>query len=154
MSVIVTTATPSLVLAAGERAGVRFLEFFASAIRNPHTRRAYARAAGDFLTWCAGAGVISRIWSRPACAINQRAPVPDNRARHGAVEHAAPAAGKRLCDGATSRARSQLRHGDRQPHVPCDRHYGLSEKRRHARERSGDGSGVASHHFSLQRLIQ
>jgi site-specific recombinase XerC len=38
---------------------VRFLEFFASAIRNPHTRRAYARAVGDFLGWCAGAGVTS-----------------------------------------------------------------------------------------------
>ncbi|SIN85070.1 tyrosine-type recombinase/integrase [Paraburkholderia phenazinium] len=51
--------TPALVTAAGERAGIRFLEFFASAIRNPHTRRAYARAAGDFLAWCAGAGVPS-----------------------------------------------------------------------------------------------
>ncbi|MFM0258071.1 tyrosine-type recombinase/integrase [Paraburkholderia sediminicola] len=50
---------PALVVSAGERAGVRFLEFFASAIRNPHTRRAYARAAGDFLAWCAGAGVTS-----------------------------------------------------------------------------------------------
>jgi site-specific recombinase XerD len=50
---------PTLVVAAGERAGIRFLEFFASAIRNPHTRRAYARAAGDFLAWCAGAGVSS-----------------------------------------------------------------------------------------------
>ncbi|SOE65330.1 Site-specific recombinase XerD [Burkholderia sp. OK233] len=52
-------SAPTLVVAAGERAGVRFLEFFASAIRNPHTRRAYARAAGDFLAWCAGAGVPS-----------------------------------------------------------------------------------------------
>ncbi len=52
-------AVPALVASAGERAGVRFLEFFASAIRNPHTRRAYARAAGDFLAWCAGAGVRS-----------------------------------------------------------------------------------------------
>jgi len=50
---------PALVTSAGERAGIRFLEFFASAIRNPHTRRAYARAAGDFLAWCAGAGVAS-----------------------------------------------------------------------------------------------
>lgn len=50
---------PVLVTATGERAGVRFLEFFASAIRNPHTRRAYARAAGDFLAWRAGAGVPS-----------------------------------------------------------------------------------------------
>ncbi|MFM0308366.1 tyrosine-type recombinase/integrase [Paraburkholderia sp. RL17-383-BIF-A] len=58
--VLLTGATlPALVAGAGERAGIRFLEFFASAIRNPHTRRAYARAAGDFLTWCAGAGVTS-----------------------------------------------------------------------------------------------
>jgi site-specific recombinase XerD len=50
---------PVLVRAAGERAGICFLEFFASAIRNPHTRRAYARAAADFLAWCAAAGVAS-----------------------------------------------------------------------------------------------
>lgn len=50
---------PALVASAGERAGVCFVEFFASAIRNPHTRRAYARAASDFLTWCADAGVSS-----------------------------------------------------------------------------------------------
>jgi site-specific recombinase XerC len=50
---------PALVIAAGERAGVRFLEFFASAIRNPHTRRAYARAAGEFLAWCGEVGVSS-----------------------------------------------------------------------------------------------
>jgi site-specific recombinase XerD len=50
---------PSLVTAAGDRAGVRFLEFFASNIRNPHTRRAYARAAAGFLTWCESVGVPS-----------------------------------------------------------------------------------------------
>ena len=55
----VPSPLPVLVVGAGERAGIRFLEFFASAIRNPHTRRAYARAAGDFLAWCAGAGVTS-----------------------------------------------------------------------------------------------
>ncbi len=32
-------ALPALV-AGGERAGIRFLEFFAAGIRNPHTRRA------------------------------------------------------------------------------------------------------------------
>jgi hypothetical protein len=48
-----------LVAAAGERAGMRFLEFFAANIRNPHTRRAYARAADEFLAWCASAGVLS-----------------------------------------------------------------------------------------------
>ncbi|MDO8333749.1 MAG: phage integrase N-terminal SAM-like domain-containing protein [Nitrosomonas sp.] len=29
-----------------------FLEFFASNIRNPHTRRAYVRAVVDFMDWC------------------------------------------------------------------------------------------------------
>jgi len=43
---------PALVAAAGERAGLRFLEFFAAGIRNPHTRRAYACGAADFLGWC------------------------------------------------------------------------------------------------------
>ena len=50
---------PTLIAAAGERACIRFLEFFASTIRNPHTRRAYARAVGSFLTWCGDAGVPS-----------------------------------------------------------------------------------------------
>ncbi len=43
----------------GERARTRFLEFFAANIRNPHTRRAYARAAEEFLGWCASVGVRS-----------------------------------------------------------------------------------------------
>ena len=38
---------------------MRFLEFFAANIRNPHTRRAYYRAAEKFLAWCASAGVPS-----------------------------------------------------------------------------------------------
>ncbi|SAL67238.1 phage integrase family protein [Caballeronia udeis] len=50
---------PTLVASAGERAGTRFLEFFASNIRNPNTRRAYAHAVGEFLAWCAQAGVGS-----------------------------------------------------------------------------------------------
>ena len=51
--------TPALVIAAGVWASVRFLEFFASNIRNPNTRRAYAHAVGAFLAWCAQAGVGS-----------------------------------------------------------------------------------------------
>ena len=54
-----STLLPSLVTNSGERARVRFHEFFAGQIRNPHTRRAYARAAAEFLTWCQGAGVTS-----------------------------------------------------------------------------------------------
>ncbi len=50
---------PALVAAADERAHLRFLEFFASAIRNPHTRRAYLRAVSDFLDWCEMVGVLS-----------------------------------------------------------------------------------------------
>lgn len=52
-------AVPALVAAAGNRASLRFLEFFAANIRNPHTRRAYYRATEEFLTWCAIAGVPS-----------------------------------------------------------------------------------------------
>jgi len=51
--------TPALVAAAGERAQVRFLEFFAANIRNSNTRRAYARAAADFLKWCEAHGIAS-----------------------------------------------------------------------------------------------
>ena len=56
---------PTLVISPGERAGIRFLEFFASNICNPNTRRAYAHAVGEFLTWCAqaGAGSITNVQS-------------------------------------------------------------------------------------------
>jgi site-specific recombinase XerD len=57
--IINSSCVPALVVAAGERASMRFLEFFAANIRNPHTRRAYARAADEFLAWCASAGVPS-----------------------------------------------------------------------------------------------
>ena len=56
---ISSAAVPALIAAAGERASMRFLEFFAANIRNPHTRRAYARAAEEFLGWCASVGVRS-----------------------------------------------------------------------------------------------
>ena len=48
---------PTLIAAAGERASLRFLEFFAANIRNPHTRRAYVRAVSGFLAWCDEHGV-------------------------------------------------------------------------------------------------
>ena len=50
---------PVLVGQAGDRAGMRFLEFFTANIRNPNTRRSYARAADEFLNWCAVVGVSS-----------------------------------------------------------------------------------------------
>ncbi len=48
---------PAIVAAAGERAQIRFLEFFAAQIRNANTRRAYGRAVGGFLAWCEGRAV-------------------------------------------------------------------------------------------------
>src|ERR1700732_1054949 len=56
---------PALVAAAGERASMRFLEFFAANIRNPRTRRDYARAADEFLAWCAAVGVPSPAAVQP-----------------------------------------------------------------------------------------
>lgn len=53
----ITAHVPALISQAGERAGTRFLEFFTAHIRNPNTRRAYARATNEFLTWCQAIGV-------------------------------------------------------------------------------------------------
>ena len=50
---------PALVAAAGDRGGMRSLEFFASTLRNPHPRRAYAQAVTDFLAWCEAHAVPS-----------------------------------------------------------------------------------------------
>jgi site-specific recombinase XerD len=43
---------PSLVADAGEQAAWRYIDFFTSNIRNPNTRRAYARACTSFFAWC------------------------------------------------------------------------------------------------------
>ena len=52
------TFAPAIIAASGERARYRFLEFFTAQIRNPHTRRAYARAAKEFFDWLEGRGVV------------------------------------------------------------------------------------------------
>lgn len=49
--------SPALVALAGDCARRRYLEFFAAQIRNPNTRRAYARSVSGFLSWCADLGV-------------------------------------------------------------------------------------------------
>jgi site-specific recombinase XerD len=54
---LIASPLPALVTASGDRARIRFLEFFAATICNSHTRRAYGRAVADFLAWCAGVGV-------------------------------------------------------------------------------------------------
>ena len=51
MNQLVPISSPALPMpvSACERASMRFLEFFAANIRNPHKRRAYYRAAEEFL---------------------------------------------------------------------------------------------------------
>ena len=48
---------PGIVAHAGGRATERYVEFFASTIRNKNTREAYRRAAERFFSWCARAGL-------------------------------------------------------------------------------------------------
>ncbi len=59
------SSTPSLIAEAPPRTRMRFLEFFAANIRNLNTRRAYARAAHDFLTWCSAHGVRDLVSIAP-----------------------------------------------------------------------------------------
>jgi site-specific recombinase XerD len=50
-------ALPATITRAGERASIRFVEFFTANIRNKNTRKAYARALYDFFGWCEGRGI-------------------------------------------------------------------------------------------------
>ena len=48
---------PALIADAGEPAAWRYIEFFTANIRNPNTRRAYARACRQFFAWCEDRGL-------------------------------------------------------------------------------------------------
>jgi site-specific recombinase XerD len=48
---------PALIADLGEQASWRYVEFFTANIRNPNTRRAYARACARFLAWCDDRGL-------------------------------------------------------------------------------------------------
>ena len=48
---------PALVAAHGDAASWRYVEFFTANIRNPNTRRAYARATARFFAWCEARGL-------------------------------------------------------------------------------------------------
>ena len=56
---------PTLISASGERAAIRFVDFFTSNIRNPNTRKAYAKAVGNFLSWCEQRGVTELSYIQP-----------------------------------------------------------------------------------------
>ena len=48
---------PALIADLGEEAAWRYVEFFTANIRNPNTRRAYARACNRFFAWCEDHGL-------------------------------------------------------------------------------------------------
>jgi site-specific recombinase XerD len=91
--VITRSNLPTLVSAAGDRASLRFLEFFAANIRNPHTRRAYGRAVAEFLAWCATNRVPSVTAVQPLHVATwielqqQEHAAPTVKARLAAIRH-------------------------------------------------------------------
>jgi site-specific recombinase XerD len=58
-------ALPAMVFAAGEHGAYRFLDFFASNIRNPNTRAAYFHNVCEFFAWCEKRGVHELAAVRP-----------------------------------------------------------------------------------------
>ena len=52
-----SSVVPALIASLGEGASWRYIEFFTANIRNPHTRRAYARACSRFFGWCDARGL-------------------------------------------------------------------------------------------------
>jgi site-specific recombinase XerD len=52
-----TLVVPVLIADLGDEAAWRYVEFFTANIRNPHTRRAYARACSRFFVWCEQRGL-------------------------------------------------------------------------------------------------
>jgi len=82
-------ALPAL-FAQDARTAERVIEFFTACIRNPNTRKAYARATSQFATWCSVQGIVrcdpsmSRLMSR-GCRNSSR--LPRSRYNRGAAEN-------------------------------------------------------------------
>src|SRR5438445_12368936 len=75
-----TLVVPALIADIGDDASWRYVEFFTANIRNPHTRRAYARACSRFFAWCENRG-LSLTAIRP---FDVAAWVKDLQQTHGA----------------------------------------------------------------------
>jgi len=60
----ISGALPAL-FAPDARAAERTIEFFTAQIRNPNTRKAYARAAAEFAAWCAAQKIVAIDQVRP-----------------------------------------------------------------------------------------
>ena len=84
---------PVVVDALGERGTQRFLEFFTANIRNPNTRKAYMRAAVDFMEWCAAHGITALPAVRPVHVaawieeLGRSHSVPTVKLRLAAIRH-------------------------------------------------------------------
>ncbi|MCR9284838.1 MAG: site-specific integrase [Rhodobacteraceae bacterium] len=84
---------PALLDGKPQQHRVRFLEFFTANIRNPNTRKAYMRAAVDFMEWCAERGVTSLPTVQPVHVaawiedLGQSHAVPTVKLRLAAIRH-------------------------------------------------------------------
>ncbi len=114
---------PALVAAAGERAAMHFLEFFAANIRNPHTRRVYYRTPEEFLGWCASADVPSIAAVQPVHvatwieASMHGLAAPSIKQRLVAIRHLLD----RLVNGRVMSGLSRRRGTARHPDIPRGR---------------------------------
>ncbi len=77
----------------GQKAQVRFLEFFTANIRNPNTRKAYMRAALDFMEWCTDRGITTLLAVQPVHVaawieeLGRNHAVPTVKLRLAAIRH-------------------------------------------------------------------
>jgi len=90
---ITAPALPALLAADDDSARMRYIEFFTVTVRNPNTRRAYARATSNFLIWCEQQGILSLAAVQPvhvAAYIEQMTRVlsaPTVKQRLAAIRH-------------------------------------------------------------------
>jgi len=84
---------PAMIEAAGKRAQTRFVEFFTAQIRNPNTRRAYAQAVREFMSWCEMVGIqtIAEVQPMHVAAyveqLGQERAAPTVKQRLAAIRH-------------------------------------------------------------------
>jgi site-specific recombinase XerD len=84
---------PTLVATASDRTQMRFLEFFTANIRNPNTRKAYARAAAEFFCWAGDRGVTALPQIQPLHVaayiedLGRHVSVPTVKQRLAALRH-------------------------------------------------------------------
>ena len=76
---LIAPSPHALIAAAGARASYRFFEFFTAQIRNTNTRRAYARAAVEFIDWLARDADYGDRERRPPASPRKAAIVPFGR---------------------------------------------------------------------------